>query len=106
VRAHIDSLLLSGYVSRTGRADGAGPRLVVLTLRGTLVLNRATRTFDRELNRRIGSVVSADDLDVVEDALRLLRQRPVTAAQSPSSHEGRRQSARVAGGVSFDAFWI
>jgi len=70
--------------------------VVMLSLRGTLVLNRAARTLDRELSRRIGSVVSADDLAVVEDALGLLRQRPVAIVTPLSSRADRGSRANPA----------
>ena len=96
VRALIDSLTLSGDARRTVRADGAELPVVMLTLRGTLVLNRAARTLDRELSRRIGSVVSADDLAVVEDALGLLRQRPVATVTPLSSRADQGSRANPA----------
>jgi DNA-binding MarR family transcriptional regulator len=76
IEAVVDSLVSSGYAGRTARLDGAQPPAVMLTLRGRLVLNRAGRTVDQELSRRMGTVVSPEDLAPLEDALAVLRRRP------------------------------
>jgi DNA-binding MarR family transcriptional regulator len=80
-RALISSLLSGRYASRRKRPDRAEPRLVRLTLRGTLLLTLASRTVDRELNRRIGSVLSPLDIAELSDALATIRQRSVRAEE-------------------------
>jgi DNA-binding MarR family transcriptional regulator len=79
----VDSLVLSAYATRTARPDGAGPAAVLLTLRGTLVLKRASRSVDQELERRLGTVVSPEALARLEDALAVLRQRPAPVKRRP-----------------------
>jgi DNA-binding MarR family transcriptional regulator len=73
-RALLDGLVRSGHARRTAGASHAEPTAVSLTLRGRLVLTRAGRTLDRELNRRIGSVLSPGEIAELEDALAALRR--------------------------------
>ncbi|HTU84028.1 MAG TPA: hypothetical protein VMF57_00565 [Solirubrobacteraceae bacterium] len=74
-RLLIDSLLANGYASRPEPPAGAEPTFVRLTLPGTLLLSRASRTVDHELNRIIGSVLSRLDIAELSDALTMIRQR-------------------------------
>jgi DNA-binding MarR family transcriptional regulator len=107
VGALVDSLVSSGHASRTPRPDEAGPPVVRLTLRGTLLLERAQRTLDRELNRRIGSWLSPRDIAGLEDALATLRRHSIPSVRTVWGNTGRRRRWVENGcrGVN-DAVWI
>jgi DNA-binding MarR family transcriptional regulator len=111
-QALISSLLSGGYASRSKRPNSAEPHLVRLTLRGTLLLALASRTVDRELNRRIGAVLSPLDIAELGDALAAIRRRSARAeerippiptssrlAQRPTQAPGRFTYERVGQGI-------
>jgi hypothetical protein len=74
-RGLFESMLSGGYASRAARADRTEPAHVRVTLRGALVLSKASRTVDRELDRRIGSVLSPVEISELTDAVATMRQR-------------------------------
>jgi DNA-binding MarR family transcriptional regulator len=83
-RTITDSLIASGYLSRTRRPNGSDRPAVMLTLQGGLVLSRAGRIVDGVLDRRIASALSRQELSQLECALAQLRPGPA-AQESPSS---------------------
>lgn len=79
LRALVDSLVKLGYAIRTTSPGGDAPS-VTLTLRGRSALAHAHRALDRELHRRIGSVLSRGEVAELESALATLRERSARAA--------------------------
>jgi DNA-binding MarR family transcriptional regulator len=66
----VEALVSAGHVRRVRRRDGA----VDLTLRGSVLLSKAGRTLDRELERGVRSVLLPGELAQLEDALSVLRR--------------------------------
>jgi DNA-binding MarR family transcriptional regulator len=77
-RGIVESLVSSGHVRRTRKPDGGEPAAVMLTLRGRLMLSRASRIVDESLAGTIGSALSRQELSRLENALAQLRRRPAT----------------------------
>ena len=69
----VETLVASGHVRRSEAGRDSAGSTVTPTLRGRALLIRASRTVDRELERRIGSVLSQREIAQVEHALDVLR---------------------------------
>ena len=69
----VDRIEAAGYCARRANPDDRRSSLVALTPAGREILAAGTVVFDRELDRRIGSVLDDDTIRAVSSALEMLR---------------------------------
>jgi len=69
----VDSIEASGYVRRRPNPDDRRSSIIELTPAGARILGDATRTFEAELEARLGSVLSERSMRQFSSALTRLR---------------------------------
>jgi DNA-binding MarR family transcriptional regulator len=77
----VDRIEAAGLCRRRANPDDRRSQIIELTPAGRRLLAKATKSFEDELRTRLGSVVSARELDQFGATLRRLRaaNRPVTS---------------------------
>lgn len=81
----VDSIEASGYCKRRPNPDDRRSSIIELTPAGRKVLARATKTFERELERRLRSSVPAQTLGHFSSSLRALRAASALADETAAA---------------------
>jgi MarR family transcriptional regulator, organic hydroperoxide resistance regulator len=78
----VDSIEESGFCARRPNPDDRRSSIIELTRAGKKVLERATKTFERELELRLRSCVPAQTLAQFSSSLRALRAASAVADET------------------------
>jgi MarR family transcriptional regulator, organic hydroperoxide resistance regulator len=81
----VDSIEASGYCERSPNPDDRRSSIIALTPSGKKVLARATKTFESELELRLGSAVPTRTLTQFSSSLRSLRSASAPTGESAAA---------------------
>jgi DNA-binding MarR family transcriptional regulator len=79
----VDRLEAAGHVQRRSNPEDRRSSIIELTPSGRRLLSRATATYEDELSLRLGSVISARELDRLASTLATLRAAGARLADVP-----------------------